>query len=158
MKHSERRTGCPAFDESCARNLRPSNKSCVKISVIVFNIGGCPLESLELARYIVEVVEDRKAEEIILMDLRPKAIIADFFVIANGNSDRQLKALADNVREKVKEAYQTLPYAVEGNAESGWVLMDYGDVIVHLFLEEKRQFYDLEGLWRAESSVLLSIQ
>jgi ribosome-associated protein len=107
---------------------------------------------------VVEVVEDKKAEEIMLLDLRPKAIIADFFVICNGNSDRQLKALADNVREQVKEKYQTLPYATEGNAESGWVLLDYGDVIVHLFLEEKRHFYDLEGLWRPESNVLLSIQ
>lgn len=120
--------------------------------------GGSILESLELARFIVEVVEDRKAEEIMLLDLRPNVVIADFFVICNGNSDRQLRALADNVREQVKEKFQTLPYATEGTADSGWVLMDYGDVVVHLFLEEKRQYYDLEGLWRSEASVLVSIQ
>jgi ribosome-associated protein len=116
------------------------------------------LESLELARFIVEVVEDKKAEEIVLLDLRPNAVIADFFILCNGNSDRQLKALMDNVREQVKEKHQILPYATEGTAESGWVLMDYGDVIVHLFAEEKRIYYDLEGLWRADASVLLSIQ
>ena len=120
--------------------------------------GGTALEWLELARFIVEVVEDRKAEDILLLDLRPDVVIADFFVICSGNSDRQLRALADNVREKVKEQYQVLPYSTEGAAESGWVLMDYGDIVVHLFAEDKRQFYDLEGLWRAEANVLLSIQ
>lgn len=116
------------------------------------------LDSLELARHIVNVVEDKKAEDIILLDLRPEAIIADFFVICNGNSDRQLKALSENVREAVKERYEKLPYSTEGTAESGWMLLDYGDVVVHLFLEEKRIYYDLEGLWRAEANVLLSIQ
>lgn len=115
------------------------------------------LESLDLARFIVDVVEDKKAEDIILLDLRPDVVIADFFVICNGNSDRQLKALAEHVREGMKERFQRLPYSVEGTSESGWVLMDFGDVIVHLFLEEKRRYYDLEGLWRG-AHVLLSIQ
>lgn len=84
--------------------------------------------------------------------------MADFFVICNGNSDRQLKALIDNVREAVKEKYGLLPFGVEGTADSGWVLMDYSDVVVHMFLEEKRQYYDLESLWSAEASILLSIQ
>ena len=107
---------------------------------------------------IVDVVEDKKAEDIVLLDLRPDVVMADFFVICNGNSDRQLKALIDNVREAVKEKYGKLPFGVEGTADSGWVLMDYSDVVVHIFLEEKRQYYDLESLWSAEASVLLSIQ
>lgn len=115
------------------------------------------LDSLEIARHIVDVVEDKKAEDIVLLDLRPDAIIADFFVICTGNSDRQLKALADNVRESVKENYGKLPFSVEGAAESGWVLMDYGDVVVHIFQEDKRLYYDLEGLWRS-AHVLVSIQ
>lgn len=115
------------------------------------------LDSLEVARHIVNVVEDKKAENIILLDLRPDAIIADFFVICNGNSDRQIKALADNVRESIKERFGKLPFSVEGTAESGWMLMDYGDVIVHLFLAEKRLYYNLEGLWRS-ANVLISIQ
>lgn len=105
----------------------------------------------------MNVVEDKKAEDIVLLDLRPDAIIADFFVICTGNSDRQLRALAENVRESVKENYNKLPHSVEGAAESGWVLMDYGDIVVHLFQEEKRLYYDLEGLWR-NAHVLLSIQ
>jgi len=115
------------------------------------------LDSLELAHIIVDAVESKKAEDIVLLDLRPDAIIADFFVICTGNSDRQIKALADGVREAVKEKYSRLPTSTEGQGESGWVLMDYGDVIVHIFGEEQREFYDLEGFWK-QANVLLSIQ
>ncbi len=78
-------------------------------------------------------------------------------MIGSANSDRQAKALADAVREKVKESYARLPISVEGHANSGWVLMDYGNVVVHVFLEEERSFYNLEGLW-TEATVLVSIQ
>lgn len=105
----------------------------------------------------MDVVEDKKAENIVLLDLGPDTIIADYFVICNGNSDRQLKAIADNVREAVKEKAGRLPFATEGEAASGWVLMDYGDVIVHIFMEEEREYYDLEGFWK-HANVLLSIQ
>jgi ribosome-associated protein len=94
----------------------------------------------------------------VLLDLRPDTIMADFFVICNGNTDRQIKALVDYIRTGVKEQLGLLPFSTEGTAESGWVLMDYSSVIVHVFLEEKRDYYDLEGLWSEESSVLLSIQ
>lgn len=116
------------------------------------------LDSLELARFIVDVAEDKKAADIVLLDLRPDAIMADFLVVCSGNSDRQLKALVDYVRTAVKETHDKLPFSTEGTPESGWILMDYSDVVVHLFLEEKRDYYDLEGFWRSEASVLLSIQ
>ena len=115
------------------------------------------LESIDLARHIVDVLEDKKAENIVLLDLRPDVIIADFFVICTGNSDRQLKALVDHVREAMKEHYSQLPVAVEGTAESGWVLMDYSNIVVHLFQEQTRDYYNLEGLW-SEANVLVSIQ
>ncbi len=105
----------------------------------------------------MNVVEDKKAENIVLLDLRPDVVIADFFVICTGNSDRQIKALIDYVREAMKEEYNRLPFSTEGVADSGWVLMDYGDVVVHIFAEEKRRYYDLEGLWRT-ANVLVSIQ
>ena len=106
----------------------------------------------------MDIVEDRKADDIVLLDLRPDVVMTDFFVLCNGNSDRQMKALVDHIREGVKERFSKLPFSVEGTAESGWVLIDYSDVVVHLFLEEKRQYYDLENLWSKEASVLLSIQ
>ncbi|GAB4530802.1 MAG: ribosome silencing factor [Anaerolineae bacterium] len=103
-------------------------------------------------------MEDKKAEDIVLLDFRPDGRMADFFVICNGNSDRQLRALVEAVREAVKQEHRINAYSIEGTPESGWVLVDYGDVIVHIFMEEKRHYYDLEGLWQAESNVLLSIQ
>lgn len=116
------------------------------------------LQSLELARHIVELVEDRKAEDILLLDLRPDNIIADFFVICSGDNERHLRALTELVRQDVKENYQQIPFTNEGTAENGWVVMDYGDVVAHFFSPEKRGFYDLEELWDAASKVMLRIQ
>lgn len=93
-----------------------------------------------------------------LLDLRPDVVIADFFVICNGTGDRQLKALTDHVREKVKEKYGLLPHAVEGTPDSGWMLMDYGHIVLHVFVEERRTYYNLEGLWRTDGKVVLTIQ
>ncbi len=122
-----------------------------------FRSGGIFLDPLDLAHDIVDAVESKKAENIVLLDLRPDAIIADFFVICTGNSDRQVKALADAVRETIKEKHSRLPTNIEGEGKSGWVLMDYGDVIVHIFGEEQREFFDLEGFWK-QANVLVSIQ
>jgi ribosome-associated protein len=116
------------------------------------------MDALDLARHIVDVVEERKAEDIVLLDLRPETVIADFFVIASGNSERQLRALMDYVREDVKEKLGIIPANGEGAPASGWILLDYGDVVVHLFSEEQREYYNIEGLWSGVANVLLSIQ
>lgn len=116
------------------------------------------MDSLDLARHVINVVEDRKAEDIVLLDLRPDAVIADFFVIANGNSERQLRALVDYVREDVKENMKKLPFSMGGTAESGWIILDYGDVVVHLFSQDKRDYYNIEGLWDTVGNVILTIQ
>jgi len=115
------------------------------------------LETIEIARLIVDLIADRKGENIVLLDLRKVSIITDFFVIASANSDRQLNAIAEHVRDELKHNQQTAPLRVEGRGESGWILMDYGDVIVHLFSPSARAYYDLEGLWR-EGNVLLRMQ
>jgi ribosome-associated protein len=104
------------------------------------------------------VIEEHKAEDIVLLDLRPDTVIADFFVIATGTSDRQLRALADYIRTDVKEKLSMLPHGIEGKPESGWVLLDYSNVVVHLFSQDQREYFDLEGLWNPVASVLLSIQ
>ena len=116
------------------------------------------MHSLDLAHQIVDVVEDRKAEDILLLDLRPDNIIADFFIICSGNNERHLRALTETVRLDVKQKYQKLPFTNEGRAENGWVVMDYGDVVVHFFSPEKRDYYALEELWDAASRVMLRIQ
>ncbi|MCK6579070.1 MAG: ribosome silencing factor [Anaerolineae bacterium] len=92
-----------------------------------------------------------------MLDLRPDVIISDFFVICTAGSDRQIRAVAESVREAIKKKYGRLPVAVEGQPQSGWVLMDYGEVIVHIFGTKERAYYNLEGFWR-QANVLLSIQ
>ncbi|MCS6872255.1 MAG: ribosome silencing factor, partial [Anaerolineae bacterium] len=81
----------------------------------------------------------------------------DFFVIASASSDRQLNAIAEHIRDELKQNQHTAPLRIEGRGENGWILMDYGEVIVHLFLPSSRAYYDLEGLWR-EGNVLLRMQ
>lgn len=116
------------------------------------------MQSLDLAHHIVDLVEDRKAEDILLLDLRPDNIIADFFIICSGDNERHLRALTEIVRLDTKERFQKLPFTNEGTAENGWVVMDYGDVVVHFFSPDRRDYYRLEELWDAASRVMLRIQ
>ena len=106
------------------------------------------MDSLELARYIVNIITDQKGENVLLLDIRDISILADYFVIASTTSDRQAKAILDDIRDKVKQNTDARLLHIEGEATTGWVLMDYGDVVVHLFSEEMRNYYDLEGLWQ----------
>ncbi|MBI2940453.1 MAG: ribosome silencing factor [Chloroflexi bacterium] len=110
---------------------------------------------IDLARRIVEIESDRQAENIVLLDIRPVANFANYFVIATGTSDRHIKAIADAVVESLRE-HGEQPFQIEGTPDSGWVLIDYGDVIVHVFAPEQRQFYQLERLW-SEAPTLLHI-
>lgn len=122
------------------------------------NRGGRALDqdTATLAREIVDLVADRKAEDILLLDMRPASYVADYFVICNGTSERHIRALAEEVRETLaKEG--TRPLHVEGTSDSGWVLMDYGSVVVHIFGQEERGYYTLDRLWR-EAVPLLRIQ
>lgn len=115
------------------------------------------LEPIELARTIVDLASDKKGESVVLMDMRQVSPVTDFFVIVTGGSDRQLKAIINHVEEEMKHNYDIRPWRVEGTASGGWVLMDYGDVVLHAFLPAKRTYYDLEGLWR-EAPVMVRIQ
>ena len=116
----------------------------------------CYLEPLDLARNIVFALEDKKGEDIVLLDIHGLADFADYFVIASGSSDRMLKALADGVTDKIKESH-ALRGHLEGLPEDGWLLVDYGDVVVHLFSPDRREYYRLEELW-GRGKVLLRLQ
>jgi ribosome-associated protein len=105
----------------------------------------------------VDVLADKKAEDITLLDISELTLLTDYFIICTGTSERQLQALASSVREELKKAQRVIPLSVEGQVSSGWVLMDYGSVVVHLFAPEIRAFYDLEDLWR-EGRVVVRIQ
>lgn len=120
-------------------------------------------DSLALARRIADTLSEHRASEIMLLDLRPEGLIADFFVIASGGSARQLTALSEHIREDLRAADDAdsadkLTLSQEGEARSGWILLDYGAVIVHLFLPEQRAYYDLESLWEPATQLLLKIQ
>lgn len=115
------------------------------------------LEPIDLARKIVDVIVDKKGENIVLLDLRGLSILTDYFVICSGTSERQLDALLAAVREMTKKSLGILPLNIEGDPPSGWILMDYGSVVVHLFAPELRVFYDLEGLWR-DGHIVVRIQ
>lgn len=104
------------------------------------------MTSNEKTQKIVEFADEIKAEQIETLDVRDKTSVADFFVVCTGNSDRHVASIADRVEEKLREL-GVRPIRSEG-ARSGWVLQDYGDVILHVMRDEQRQFYDLETLWK----------
>jgi ribosome-associated protein len=101
----------------------------------------------QLADAIAEQAADKKAADIVVLDLRGALGYTDLFVIATGNTDRQVKAIHDGIHQGLKEAFGLLPRRVEGLQESHWVLMDYLDVVVHVFTPDTREFYRLEQLW-----------
>jgi ribosome-associated protein len=107
------------------------------------------LEAQELAKRIVEIASDKLATDIVLLDIRPIATVADYFVVASTGSERQMQAVVRDIEQTLRNDDGVRPLRVEGQSSSGWVLMDYGDVVVHLFSVEQRGFYRLEELWSA---------
>ena len=104
------------------------------------------LEPLDLARRIVELAEDKKAADIVLLDLGELTTLADAFVICSGGSERQISAIADGIVEGLRDE-RVKPIGREGTSESHWVLLDYGSVIVHVFTPPERDYYELEKHW-----------
>jgi len=112
------------------------------------------LDTLELARRVVEAIADTKGEDILLLDIQEVSILADYFVIGSATSERQAKAIVDAVKEETKQAFEVGPLHIEGEPATGWILMDYGSVVVHLFTPEVRSYYNLEELWREGRTVV----
>ena len=104
-------------------------------------------DSKELTRLAVKALEDKKGEDIRVIDIREVSILADYFIIADGSNASQVQAMADNVEEELLKV-GTECRQVEGYNTANWILMDYGDIIVHVFSREDRLFYDLERIWR----------
>ncbi len=114
------------------------------------------LDALTLAHRILEIFEEKQAEDLVLLDMRPVTLIADYFLIGTTESDRQSRAVVDEVTTRIKEEMGTRPLGVYGHPDSGWIILDYGSVVVHVFAPEKRAYYDLEGLW-AEAPVVVKV-
>lgn len=105
------------------------------------------MESKELAKLAIEALEDKKAEDIKVIDISNVSVIADYFILASGNNRNQVQALADSVDEACGRAGHPVKQT-EGYDSANWILMDFSDVIVHIFSQEDRLFYDLERIWR----------
>jgi len=105
-------------------------------------------DAKQTARLAVEALQEKKGLDIALLDLTHIGnSVADYFIICTGNSDTQLGALTDSVEKELKEKIQQTPWRKEGTQQNQWVILDYIDVVVHIFMKSTRQFYDLENLW-----------
>ncbi len=114
------------------------------------------METEQLQKIIIDALEDRKAVDIHVVDVRKKSNITDVMVIASGTSSRHVKSLADNVVDKVKE-HKVRPLGIEGEQAGEWVLVDVGDVVVHVMLPQVREFYGLERLWSVEVNTAVEV-
>ena len=110
--------------------------------------------SLAIAKMAAAVAEDKKAKDTVILNLNKLTLIADYFVITSGDSEPQLKAISNFIMRKLKENKIGLLH-YEGKPGTGWILLDYGDVIVHIFSREKRNFYDLEYIWQEAKKIRL---
>ena len=105
-----------------------------------------PLETLEIAKKIVDAAADKQASDVVLLDIRKACSFADYFIICNGESEPQIEAIRRAIEEVLKKE-AVVPHHCEGSASSGWMLLDLGDVIVHIFSPFEREYYQLEKLW-----------
>ncbi|MBQ2640764.1 MAG: ribosome silencing factor [Lachnospiraceae bacterium] len=103
--------------------------------------------SAELARIAIAALEDKKAEDVRVIDIGDVSVLADYFIIANGNNRTQVQAMADEVEQRLGRAGAE-PKQIEGYQTGNWVLLDFGDVIIHIFDAQNRLFYDLERIWK----------
>lgn len=114
-----------------------------------------PMHAIEKAKKIAECLDNKKGRRITVLEVGELTSISDYFVIASGGSAAQVKAMADEVEEKLREAGYT-PVHMEGYQVATWILLDYSDVVVHIFLEETREFYDIERLWTDAKKIELN--
>ncbi len=105
------------------------------------------MDSKRLAQLCREFADNKKAEDIVVLDVRKLSSVTDFFVIASGTSEPHLRAILDEITDRLREDHEVRPRAVDGTVHGAWVVLDFFDVIVHLMRADARERYDLEGLW-----------
>lgn len=105
------------------------------------------MSSRERAVLIADAADDKRALDIVTLDLRGLTLVADFFVICSGTSDVHIRAIADGIEESLKKDHHIRAFKIQGRQEANWVVLDYGDVVAHVFSEAERAYYDLESFW-----------
>ena len=105
------------------------------------------MNSLDQARRIAGIAQDKLADDVVILDMRPVCVYTDFFVVCSGRNPRQVKSIWDDVHVRLKQDERLLPRAVDGERESTWIVADYLDVVLHVFTPDTRGYYRLEDLW-----------
>ena len=105
------------------------------------------MDSKKLALLCRELADNRKAEDIVILDVRGLSSVTDYFVIASGTSEPHLRAIVDEITDKLRDEHRLRPNAVDGTFQTAWVVLDFFDVIVHVMRQDVRERYDLEALW-----------
>ena len=105
------------------------------------------MDSKKLALLCREFADNKKAENIVILDVRKLSSVTDYFVITSGTSAPHLRAIVDEITDKLRDEHGVRPRAVDGNINTAWVVLDYFDVIVHIMRRDMREYYDLDGLW-----------
>ena len=105
------------------------------------------MDSKKLALICRELADDKKAEDIVVLDVKKISSITDYFVIASGNNEPHLRAISEEILDKLRDEHHLRPRAMDGNLQAAWLVIDYFDVIVHIMRNDVREHYDLEGLW-----------
>jgi ribosome-associated protein len=105
------------------------------------------MDSRKLALHCRSLAENRKADDIVILDVRELSSVTDYFVLASGTSEPHLRAIVDEITEKLREEHDLRPRAIDGTFQAAWVVLDYFDVIVHIMRQDIRERYDLETLW-----------
>lgn len=113
------------------------------------------MDAKEMTKLAIEALEDKKAEDISIIDISEVSVLADYFIIASGSNRSQIQALTDNVDDILGRA-GAVRRQIEGYDTANWILMDFGDIIVHIFDKENRLFYDLERIWRDGRNIALT--
>jgi ribosome-associated protein len=126
---------------------RTSSQSASEATGFASHVSRSDDPSYNLALTIAQAADDRKGADILLLNVADVSYLADYFVVVTGFSNVQVRAIANSIVEKVQEEWQREPLRKEGQSEGNWVLLDYGDVIVHLFMPKERAFYNLEAFW-----------
>jgi ribosome-associated protein len=150
--------------ESCAKRDIPGPKGCTyTLNRLYWSCRSFPrrgtkgelaIEPTTLARILAEAASEAKAEDVVVLDIHDLTVIADLFVICTADNERLLRAISRLIQEAT-DKIRIDPRRIEGSAEAGWILLDYSDVIVHIFGATERQFYRLEDVWSAAQTLLV---